>query len=298
MNENVQQPNLLARILKFPLIKIIIGIVLINVPTFIMRSIAQAILSALSIHHVTVTALVVFSIRLLTVYFFYTLFVKLFEKRKASELSLDGSSLKEFFHGGLIALISILVVMGIIWLTGAFRIQGINASATLFRSILYHFFFAFLQDVVYFLIIFRIVEKNLGSWPAIITSSFIFGFKHLLFPGYTLWSVVAQTLEAGILFSALFIMTHRIWMIFGFHFIWNFIEYGLILGFQSEQLVGLFQSDFSGSNLITGMPVGLEASIVTCILLTGLGIYFVYKTYKQGRFILPVRKKTDDASPM
>jgi len=294
MTENliINKSNTQVQILSFPLFKIIIGIVLVNVPTFIMRNITQSILSALSIRHEVVTSLVIFIVRFLTVYIAYTLFVKFFEKRKADELSPDRSSWKAFFHGGLMAAATITAVAGFLWLTGAYTIQGIHTSAPVFQSMLYHLFFVFLQDVVYFLIIFRIVENRFGSWTALVIAAIIFGFKHLLFPGYTIWSVVAQTFEAGILFSALFILTRHIWMILGFHFIWNFIEYGLISGFEAEGLTGLFLSEFKGSALITGMPVGLEASIVTCILVTGLGLYFVHKAYTQGSFILPCWKRS------
>ena len=156
-----------------------------------------------------------------------------------------------------------------------------------------NFFFVFLQDIVYFAIIFRIIENRWGSWSAIVIASIIFGFKHLLFPGYTLWSVIAQSFEAGILFSTLFIFTRRIWIIFGFHFAWNFIQYGLFLGIESEKLRALFQSEFSGSNLITGMPVGPEASVFTFCILTSIGIYLLIKAYRKDKFFPPYWKRRE-----
>lgn len=178
------------------------------------------------------------------------------------------------------------------WISGNFAISGVNESATLFQSLIYHSFFAFLQDIVYFAIIFRILEKWIGSWGAIAIASIIFGFKHLLFPGYTLWSVIAQSFEAGILFSAIYIFTRNIWLIFGFHVAWNFIEYGFILGFGDGTMVPLFIAEFSGSSLITGMPVGPEASLLTFFILTSVGVYLLTISYRKGNFILPYWKRS------
>jgi len=274
-----------------PLLQIILGIILINVPTFILRSTVQCILSALSVNNVQAIAFIIFCVRTLSVYFFYILFVKIFEKRNAEEVLITSASIKEFSSGSLLGISMITIIMALMWITGHFTITGINTSATLFQSFLYHSFFAFLQDIIYFAIIFRILEKNLGSWIAVIISAMIFGFKHLLFPGYTLWSVIAQTLEAGILFSAMFILTRKIWYILGFHLLWNYIQFGLILGFKSEGLTAFFIPEFSGSGLITGMPVGFEASVLTVIIGTLLGIYILSKSRKNGNFILPAWKR-------
>ncbi len=288
--DNQNSPNLFWRILTFPLSKIIIAIILVNVPTFIMRSLAQVILSALSVQNAQLEAVVVFIVRLLTVYFAYSLFVKYFEKRKVDEISIDRSALKEFLFGGILGFLAIGMVTGIMVIFDCYSIEGINQSATPFISFLYDFFFAFLQDIVYFAIIFRITEENMGSWIAIIIASIIFGFKHGLFPGYNLWSLVAQSIEAGILFSALFMLTRRIWVIFGFHFIWNYIEHGIMGIPEIEGMQGILISKFSGPDIITGSPVGLEASILTFIIGLGIGIYFLNKAYRKGNFVLPFWK--------
>lgn len=283
--------NFLFRILHFPLVQIIIGILLVNVTTFMMRSVAQLILSSLSMGNHSMAAFILFCVRSLTVYFAYVLFVRIFEKRNAEEITLNALALKETSMGGLLGLCMMTFVIGLMWLLKIFTVSAIDGSAPLFRSFLHHSFFAFLQDIVYFAIIFRIVEKNLGSWTAIVLASIIFGFKHLLFPGYTLWSVIAQMLEAGILFSALFMISRRIWLIFGFHVVWNTIQYGLLLGFDAEGLTPLFHAEFSGSNLMTGMPVGLEASLITFCIGTATGIFFLIKAHQTGKFIKPYWKR-------
>jgi len=287
---NQRSTNLFWRILTFPLSKIIIAVILVNVPTFIMRNLAQFILSALSVQNAQGEAFVVFIVRLLTVYFVYSLFVRYFEKRKADEISINRSALKEFSFGGILGLLTIVVVMGIMLIFRWYSIEGINQSATPFTSFLYDFFYAFLQDIVYFTIIFRVTEESLGSWIALVVASIIFGFKHTLFPGYNLWSLIAQSIEAGILFSTLFMLTRRIWVIFGFHFVWNYIEHGVVGIPEIDGMQGILISKFSGSEIFTGSPVGPEASILTFIVGLGLGIYFLNKVYRKGNFVLPFWK--------
>jgi membrane protease YdiL (CAAX protease family) len=281
--------NIFFRILNFPVVQIIIAIILVNVSTFILRSITQFILSSLSINNDIVASVIIFLVRVFTVYFAYLLFVKFFEKRKAQEISITSKSIKEFLYGALFGLIGIFIIMALMWITGNFTITGVNSSATLFQSFIYQSFFAFLQTIVYFAIIFRILEKWIGSWSAIAITSIIFGFKHLLFPGYTLWSVIAQSIEGGILFCAIYILFRNIWLIFGFIVVWDFIEAGFILRFGD--MIPLFNSKFPGSNLITGMPVGPEASLLTFFIFTSIGIYLLTIVYKKGNFILPFWKR-------
>ena len=282
--------NVFFRILNFPVMQILIAIILVNVTTFILRSITQYILYSLSLNN-TLTSVVIFLVRVFTVYFAYLLFFKFFEKRKVQEISITSKSIKEFFYGALFGLFGIVTILTLMWITGNFTISGVNGSSTLFQSFLYLFFFAFLQTIVYFAIIFRILEKWVGSWSAIAIASIIFGFKHLLFPGYTLWSVIAQSIEGGILFCAIYIFFRNIWLIFGFIAVWDFIESGFILGLDNEAMIPLFNSEFSGSSLITGMPVGPEASILTFFIFTSIGIYLLRIAYKKGNFVLPSWKK-------
>ena len=106
-----------------------------------------------------------------------------------------------------------------------------------------------------------------------------------------MWSVIAQSFEAGILFSAFYIFSRNIWLIFGFHVAWNFIEYGFILGTGEGAMAPLFISKFSGPNLITGMPVGPEASLLTFFIFTATGIYLLAAANKKGNLIAPIWKR-------
>ena len=275
---------MIRKIIHFPIIQIVLAVILINVITFFVRSIMQSVLSVLPFNNSTFSVIIIFCARFISVFFVYYFFVQLIEKRKPLEIIINKSSVKEFFVGAIVSFSTISIVVLIIWLTGNVSINSTINSAPLLDSFLYHTFFAFLQDIIYFAVIFRIIENRYGSWTAITVASIIFGFKHLLFPGYTIWSVIAQTIEAGILFSSLFILYRKIWAILGFHMIWNFIQYGFFQGFEHEGFIPLLNMKFT-VGLISGMPVGLEASIISFTILTSLGIYLLFIVKKRGMLL-------------
>jgi membrane protease YdiL (CAAX protease family) len=281
----------LWRLIGLPIVQIVIGIVIVNVVTFFFRSIAQAILSALAVEHSTFKSPVVFVVRCLTVYYTYMLFVRISEKRKADEIAIDRESVTQFLSGGAIGVVSISLVLALLWALGYFTVVRANEAPTVLEDIMFQLFFELIQDVVFIAILFRTLEKSFGSWISMGVASVIFGFQHLLYPGQTILSVSAQTIEVGILFCSLYVITRRIWLIFGFHFAWDYIQCGIV-GFPAmENSRPILVSQFSGPALITGSPVGLEASLVTFVVGTGLGLFFLRKAILLKRIVRPSWKR-------
>jgi hypothetical protein len=56
-------------------------------------------------------------------------------------------------------------------------------------------------------------------------------------------------------------------------------------------MIPLFNSKFPGSSLITGMPVGPEASLLTFFIFTSIGLYLLKIAHKKGNFVLPSWKR-------
>jgi len=287
--EKKSNGTIFFKIINFPVLQIIIAVVLVNVSTFILESLAKLTLSTLNVNNNFITSSLIFVVRMLSVYFIYLYFVKIFEKRKADEISLDKKTMKDFSIGCIIGISLISVTFSLLYLLGYCSIKGINNSPDLFQSFLFAFFFAFLQDIVYFAIIFRIAERHLGTVIAIAIAGIIFGFTHLLFPDYSLWGAIAITIVGAILFSALYIRTRKIWMIFGFHFMYNFIQNGFLLKIQDME--SLLKIRVTGSEIIAGSQNGLESSIIAIILSICIGMYFMKKAKNEGKFILPFWKK-------
>jgi membrane protease YdiL (CAAX protease family) len=293
VQKKTEASNIWWRIITFPIIRIIIALICVEVSTWVLRSLAEYFLYTLSVQDGILKTLIVFMVRVSAVYFAYILFVRFFEKRKATELQFDRKMPKEIFMGGFIGLVCIVIVMGSMWLLGFYSIISMNKITAIIPAFTFDLFSVVNQDIVFFGIIFRITEERLGSWIAIFFASLLFGFIHLSYPDFALWQVIFQSIEAGILFSGFYILTRRLWMIIGFHFIWNFIQFGIMgIHKMAMQPTPLINSELSGPHLLTGGAVGPEGSIITLILCSSLGLYFVYKAISKNRIVPPFWQKS------
>jgi hypothetical protein len=111
----------------------------------------------------------------------------------------------------------------------------------------------------------------LGGRPfaAVLIASVLFGATHLFFEGASALSLISNSL-GGVMYGMAFILTRRIWLGFGLHFAWNFVQ-GPILGFilSGHPVAGaLFHIDDLGPVWLTGGLYGPEGGIV------GIGFRF------------------------
>lgn len=267
--------------------RIIAGIVLLNVGLFILRSLVELALSALAVENEMVIATCVFVVRIIGLILIYTLYVKIFEGRKPSEIALKKGTAKQITFGCVIGILCIGLVIGINWLFGWVSIENVNESPDILEGIYYTVFFVLLQDFVYFLILFRIAERYLGTYLTILICGLIFGFKHLLFPGYTVISGIIIFIDVTFIFSALFLRSRSLWEIFGFHLAYNFIQ-NIILGNPTVAgIQSVYELSVSGPSIFTGDPSGFETSIVAVLFCVGVGGYLLYATRKHGLFMKP-----------
>jgi membrane protease YdiL (CAAX protease family) len=219
--------------------------------------------------------------------------VRIFERRKANEISFSNATAKDFFLGSIYGLLSFSITALILMFSGMCSINSVNENPTLLTNFFFDFFFAFLQDIVYFAIIFRITEQYLGTFVSIFIAGVIFGFKHLLFPDYTIWGAIAISLEGAILFTALFIKSRNIWMVFGFHFTWNYLANGIFGLIKLEEIQSLLSVKISGPEILAGSQNGLESSIIAMAISLVIGIPYLMNAYRQGNFIRPFWKRLD-----
>ena len=149
-------------------------------------------------------------------------------------------------------------------------------------------FTGFFEEILFRGVIFRIIHESLGTWIAVIVSALLFGFAHGANPNATLFSSTAIALEAGILLSAVYLYTNRLWMVIGMHAAWNFVQ-GAVFGVNvsGTNAKGLLQSSPVGSELLSGGAFGIEASIITIILCTSVGILFLVLSHRKGHFVKP-----------
>ncbi len=119
---------------------------------------------------------------------------------------------------------------------------------------------------------FQHLERAIGTVPAVLGFSVIYGLLHLLNPSFSTWSV-ANTVLIGILLSIAYLRTRALWLPWGIHFGWNLtlgLLFGLPLsGFRNYNLLRYTQP--YGPAWLTGGQYGVEASMTgTVAILIGL----------------------------
>ena len=138
-------------------------------------------------------------------YIGYIIYVKSYEKRSVIELALvskDAKGLIKYFgkesafletiYGLLLGTILISFLVLIMVLSGLYKVDfkviSISTENLLSLVVTIGFGAAFIEELIFRGIIFRLVEKWLGSWIAIVSSGLLFGFAHAANPNSTIFS--------------------------------------------------------------------------------------------------------------
>jgi uncharacterized protein len=284
MNQNAQLVSKFMKFLQFPLTRIILGFVfLILIPGAVQLG-TQAIVGDETLLADAITVILITAAALLAYYWF----VRVIERRGVTELSLP-FALKELLVGALLGTVLFSTTISILWLLGYYQILAVNTIQEMIPWLLTGIISGTLEELLVRGILFRIMEESLGTWIALIISALVFGALHLANPNATLWAGIAIAIEAGIMLAAAYVYTRRLWVPIGIHFAWNFVQGGIfgvaVSGIESK---GLLQSILNGPALLSGGEFGAEASIFAVIVCLAAGVFFVWKSYTQGKFIKPI----------
>lgn len=271
------------KFLQFPLTRIVLGsVIIIAVPVLVQLGIGWIMGGETPLGNVIAALLGAVSV-LLTYYGF----VRLVERRSVSELAVPVAA-KELAAGALLGAVLFSTTIGILWMLGYYHVSGVNTWETMLPWLIIGIISGTFEELLMRGILFRIMEESLGTWLALAISALLFGALHLANPNATLWAGFAIAIEAGILLAATYVYTRRLWVPIGLHFAWNFIQGGIfgvsVSGIESD---GLIQSTLRGPVLLSGGEFGAEASIFAVIVCLVVGLYFVWKSHAQGRFIRP-----------
>ena len=220
----------------------------------------------------------------LVAYFVYRAYVRIVEKRPLTELSGAGAP-GDLGIGAAVGLGLVAVVVGILWVLGYYKIVGTNALAVVFVSLANDGAGALVEEIVLRGIVFRITEERLGTWVALAISVVLFALLHLASPNATLTSTVVVGVEGGVLLSAAYVLTRRLWLPIGIHFGWDFSQ-DAVFG-VGKGAKGLVEGDLSGPALLSGGSAGLEGSVVALLLCAGVGAYLLVRAGRQGNILAP-----------
>lgn len=236
-------------------------------------------------------ALVTLSLQLLPALIAYLVLVKLIERRRMREFAM--ATLPTFGITGLAtgaALFSIVV--GVLWLCGAYHVIGINPNVNWLPQLLVAGMGAGIgEEIVMRGVLFRIVEEGCGTWIAVAVSALFFGGAHIFNPGATLWSSAAIAIEAGVMLALLYHVTRSLWACVGLHASWNIMQ-GTVYGIpvSGGAADGWLVSYRTGPSWLSGGAFGAEASVVALLVCSVFTAALVTVALRRGS-IVPVRRQ-------
>jgi uncharacterized protein len=229
----------------------------------------------------------------------YWLFVRFIERKPFADFALTGAA-QEWGFGAAIGVGAMVATVGVIWALGGYQVTGHNGPEILVGVLAVAIISGITEEVLIRGVVFRFLEKWLGSVAALGLSAFLFGVLHLSNPGASWLAAIAIALEAGILLGAVYMLTRRLWAAIGLHMAWNSVQGGVFgVKVSGTDVKGLLISEPHGADLLTGGAFGAEASIPAIIICTSIGIYCLWLAYQKGHVIAPSwhRFKTGEALP-
>jgi len=214
----------------------------------------------------------------------YLLYVRRIERRQATELALAGWG-REALTGAALGTLLFLVALGLIAAAGNYHVSGIGSWQAVAKSVTEMLFVATVEEVLFRAVLFRIPERSIGTWPALILSSAIFALAHLPNHDITVLAL-ATTALAGVLFTGAYLVTRRLWLPIGLHFAWNFVSSGVLsLPTSGNPARGLLQGSLSGPEWLTGGAYGVEGSLVTLVLFAGASALLLRRAAGAGHLL-------------
>lgn len=277
------------KLLRFPLIRLIIAILFVGLGIAVGQILLNLLRAAFSITNTALANWLAFVLVTPATYFAYWLYVRYVERGELIELGRPNAA-REFGLGAVIGCGLFAVVIAILWLLGFYRVIGIDfVLLSLIGALAGAFVSAFAQELIFRAVIYRISEEWLGTWWAIAISAVLFGLIHLTSAGATLFSGLAIALQAGVVLAAAYALIHRLWLALGLHMAWDFANDGIfgvgVAGQSGQSLSGLLQADLSGPTLLTGGALGVEASIITLVVMLIAAVLMVRMAYRKGYFV-------------
>jgi uncharacterized protein len=268
--------NLWRRILRSPLIRAILAILVVGVTVALAQGFAHLFKDAVP---EPLYYLLYVAVSVVVACLVYVAYVRVVERRAVSELSGEGA-IKEIGVGVAFGAALVTVVVGILWVLGYYVVVGTNAGTVLLAAFANDASGAVVEEILLRAIVFRISEEALGTWWALLISALLFGLLHAGEPG-----AVPVALAAGVLLSCAYALTRKLWLPIGIHFAWDFMQDGVFGAAAGAK--GLLRAELTGPSLLSGGEIGIEGSILALAVVLASGLYLLLRARRQGRLIEP-----------
>ncbi|PHV26679.1 CPBP family intramembrane metalloprotease [Janthinobacterium sp. BJB426] len=258
----------LARLMAYPLVQIVLGMVL----TFAAVPLVMGIAS-----HVVEKPYRILWPQLLAallVWCGYHFYVRHIEKRQPDELAMPGMAL-ELGCGLLLGAGLVVLTFVVLAALGVYQLGGVNALSVLLLFPLAELVLVGMAEEMMFRgVLFGVTARALGSKAAIVISSLVFALAHLPNAGFSLLAIIALV-AYGVLQATLYMQTRRLWVCIGTHVGWNYCVSQVFSSTVSGHAAtdGLLRGELLGNTMLTGGAFGVEASLVTVLLISAVAAY-------------------------
>ncbi|WP_431258702.1 CPBP family intramembrane glutamic endopeptidase [Roseateles chitinivorans] len=218
----------------------------------------------------------------------YWAYVRYWERRPARELSTSGAG-TELIAGLLLGGLLFSCVVAILTVLGAYSLESVGTldelCAVLVSMVPRIAAGALIEELLFRLVLLRLLERSFGIAWALAISSLVFGLAHLGNAGATPLIGILLGLELGLLFGAAYLLTRRIWMCTALHFAWNFVQgavFSIAVSGQSGE--SWLHGTLTGPAWLSGGVFGAEGSVVAVVLCLAMTAVLLMLAYRRGRF--------------
>ena len=232
---------------------------------------------------------IVLALAAIALYLGYGRFI---ERREVTELSTPAMG-REWAIGAAIGVGLYTSCVAALMLLGYYKVEGFNPIAFALPALALAIKSGTFEELIFRGVLHQSIESLLGSWAAIVAASVVFGFLHLLNPAATMAGAIYISIEAGLLLSAAYLVTRRLWICMGFHMGWNFVQEGIYSGVVSGGPgdPGLLKATIEGPTLLTGGTFGMEQSLFALVFCTTTGVVLLLIAIRRGHVLPPIWKR-------
>lgn len=222
----------------------------------------------------------------------YVAYGKLVERREVTELATPGL-VREWALGAFLGASLYTACALTLMLLGFYKVEGVNPVVFLLPNLAMAIKSGIFEELLFRGILHKSVEDMFGSWAGIAASSLVFGLLHLLNPAATLGGAIYISIEAGLLLSAAYMVTRRLWICMGLHMGWNYFQSAVFSGVVSGSVTdpGLLKATIQGPEWLTGGTFGMEHSIFALVYCTSAGVILLMIAIRRGHLIAPIWKR-------
>jgi uncharacterized protein len=217
----------------------------------------------------------------------YALAVGFVERRKIPELELR-YLIPDLAIGLAVGGLLIAVIIGLMWGAGWVTIKATPVTK-IAEALKQSVQSGVIEEVLMRIIIFRLLWRAAGVFPALILTALLFGGLHLSNPDATIFSGLCLVAGEGI-GAGLYLLSGRVWMSIGMHAGWNFAQ-GWLFGSAVSGLAvfaggPLHTRPTSGiSEILSGGGFGPESSLAALLVSFLASIGLLGLAWKNGRFV-------------